>query len=268
MVEGVLAFPGGTSSEAAWGHRAPGPQRGVLPLLAGVRGWGHRTAVLVITPSFLLETAFGGCQSIFQSESGEQGRESLLRGCAPDSSECFHYLAPPFPTGSSLSRGLGGLGPGLPPRPSQKENAEGTGAGVPRLRAQAQRLGSGPLGALSPQASLQGRNPGRPGLPSLWPVSSSTQWPGPAPPRPPFLSLLTGHPSCVVPTWASSCGCLQWTPSALDRAPSCLIASCSPLAGSSPACPHIPPCALGFATCSHPVCTEEPSEVPPPHSLS
>ena len=155
MAEGVLALPGGTSSEAAWGHRAPGPQQGALPLLARVRGWGHRTAVLVITPSFLLEIAFGGRrQSIFQSEGGEQGRESLLRGCAPDSSECSHYLAGPFLAGSSLSRGLGGLGPGLPPRPSQKEDAEGTRAGVPRLRAQAQRLGSGPGPQQPPGSAL------------------------------------------------------------------------------------------------------------------
>lgn len=125
------------------------------------------------------------------------------------------------------------------------ESADGKRAGVPRLRAPSQRLGSvpGPHRPCPERSCLRHPfMPGRrPAVRLAWSVLAPAGRRSPLPPRavspPPCGSSLSRlrHLDFLlrVPPVNSVCPGPSPAP--------CLIASCSPLARSSPACPHIPP---------------------------
>lgn len=132
----------------------------------------------------------------------------------------------------NMSKGLGRLGPGLPPRPSPKENAEWKRVGVPFLRAQ-EEAGQGPQAhwpafqlALSALCPFQ---------PSPHPVSF--------PPSRPSVVRYLGFLQWVSPV-ASVCSPPAWTP-CRHSSPhgSLLIGPAFPSLSSA----HSP--ALGFTTC-------------------
>lgn len=168
------------------------------------------------TPFFLLETVITG--DLLASKGGEAGERSWLQRPAYNSSVC-----PVFSRGFSLrDLNMGkGLGSWLPPGQSQKDGAEREKAGVPFLRALAQRLdrvqgGAGPAWSLLPSGpsdSPKPQNPCRLACPPSGPVGSSIRQPEPSPTHP--VSFPSSWPGVFryldLIQWGLSSCSLPWT---------------------------------------------------------